>query len=144
MALEDAKNPIKGVSGPGKYAKRLDRIPANQYGDQTQIADIASGAPLAKTPDVSGMPAGQVQAAARAAQPVTPLFAPTERPNEPVTHGVDIGAGGGSEALNIPPVDNTNFRATIRAYMPVLSYVADLPNTSPETRNIIRQLRDQL
>ena len=50
MALEDA-NPIKGVSGPGKYAKRLDRIPANFYGDQSQIADIASGAPLAKTPD---------------------------------------------------------------------------------------------
>ena len=24
------------------------------------------------------------------------------RPNEPVTHGVDIGPGGGSEALNLP------------------------------------------
>jgi hypothetical protein len=104
MALEDAKNPIKGVSGPGKYAKRLDRIPANQYGDQTQIADIASGAPLAKTPDTRGMPMSQIEAAAAnapAQQPVTPLFAPTQRPNEPVTHGVDIGPGAGSNALNM-------------------------------------------
>jgi hypothetical protein len=33
---------------------------------------------------------------------VTPLTAPTERPNEPVTAGMDFGAGPGSEALNLP------------------------------------------
>jgi hypothetical protein len=30
---------------------------------------------------------------------VTPLFAPTQRPNEPVTNGIDAGAGEGSSAL---------------------------------------------
>lgn len=93
MALEDA-NPIKGVSGPGKYAKRLDRIPANQYGDQKETGEIASGAPLAKTPDVKPQALPQVAPAQ-----VTPLFAPSERPNEPVTSGVDIGPGPGSDAL---------------------------------------------
>jgi hypothetical protein len=33
---------------------------------------------------------------------VTPLTAPTERPNEPVTAGMDFGAGPGSEVLNLP------------------------------------------
>jgi len=33
---------------------------------------------------------------------VTPLTAPTERPNEPLTTGMDFGAGPGSEVLNLP------------------------------------------
>jgi hypothetical protein len=98
MALEDAVNPIKGASGPGKYAKRLDRMPANFYGDQKQTGEIASGAPLAKTPDVSPTPTSEVTAAASQA-PVTPLFAPTQRPTEPITHGISVGPGAGPEAL---------------------------------------------
>ena len=31
-----------------------------------------------------------------------PLNAPSQRPDEPVTHGVDIGPGGGSEVLGLP------------------------------------------
>ena len=141
MALEDAKNPIKGVSGPGKYAKRLDRMPSNSYGDTTETAQIASGAPLAKTPDVRPTPASQIKQAAQAAQ-ITPMFAPTERPQEPVTQGVDVGAGMGSEALAMRQPDDTNFRSAIQAAKPVLAFISDQPNTSPETRAAIRQLWD--
>ena len=99
MALEDSVNPIKGASGPGKYAKRLDRMPANAYGDQKETASFVNkGTPLATTPDVRPAPASQVTAAATQA-PVTPLFAPSQRPDEPVTHGIDMGAGAGSDAL---------------------------------------------
>jgi hypothetical protein len=31
--------------------------------------------------------------------PITPLFAPTQRPGEPVTAGIDMGPGAGSNAL---------------------------------------------
>jgi hypothetical protein len=102
MALEDAKNPLKGVSGPGKYAKRTDRIPANSYGDQTELAQIASGAPIEKSPATRGMPMGQIEAVvANAApqSPITPLFAPTQRADEPITNGVDVGPGAGANAL---------------------------------------------
>jgi hypothetical protein len=34
--------------------------------------------------------------------PLTPLTAPTERPGEPITAGMDFGPGPGSEALNLP------------------------------------------
>ena len=98
MALEDAVNPIKGASGPGKYAKRIDRMPANAYGEQKQTAEIASGAPLARTPDVRPAPASEVKQAATMGE-VTPLFAPSQRSTEPVTSGIDIGAGAGSDAL---------------------------------------------
>jgi hypothetical protein len=39
------------------------------------------------------------EAAAQA--PVTELYAPSQRPGEPVTHGVDIGPGAGSNVLSM-------------------------------------------
>ena len=107
MALEDAVNPIKGASGPGKYAKRIDRMPANAYGEQKQTAEIASGAPLARTPDVRPAPASEVKQAATMGE-VTPLFAPTQRSSEPVTTGVDLGAGAGSDALMMKSLYSNN------------------------------------
>ena len=107
MALEDAVNPIKGASGPGKYAKRIDRMPANAYGEQKQTAEIASGAPLARTADVRPTPASEVKQAATMGE-VTPLFAPSSRPTEPVTAGIDIGAGAGSDALMMKSLYSNN------------------------------------
>lgn len=93
-------NPKAGVSGPGKYSVRTDslRMGSTSYGEGIDTAAIKSGAPLAKTPDQRPMPAAEVRDAAMAA-PVTELFAPSSRPNEPVTNGIDMGAGLGSSAL---------------------------------------------
>jgi len=100
MALEDSVNPIKGASGPGKYAKRLDRMPANAYGEQKETASFVNkSTPLATTPDTRPAPASEVKQAATSMGEVTPLFAPTERPTEPITNGIDAGAGAGSSAL---------------------------------------------
>jgi hypothetical protein len=121
-------NPKAGVSGPGKYAVRTDKLElgSTSYGEGKATQEIKSGAPLAKTP-------------------VTSLYAPTERPNEPVTAGIDQGAGPGADALMVnQPDDYTNFNANIESYIPVLSYISGLENTSPETRRAIRQLRDSL
>ena len=96
-----ADNPIRGVSGPGKFSVRTD-LPASQnYGDRKAMQEQIAGAPTARTPDVRGLPTGQVQAAAQAAPqaPVTELYAPSERPNEPVTSGVAIGPGPGPEVM---------------------------------------------
>ena len=95
-----ADNPIRGVSGPGKFSVRTD-LPASQnYGDRKAMQEQIAGAPTARTPDVRGLPTGQVQAAAQAAQPpITELFAPTQRPNEPITSGVAVGPGPGPEVM---------------------------------------------
>jgi len=103
MALEDARNPMQGVSGPGPYAKRTDLSYQSQsYGDGVAYNAAKSGAPLAtapKSPMLSQAP--QVPAGSAPAPAGVGLFEPTQRPNEPVTHGVDVGPGAGSEVLSM-------------------------------------------
>lgn len=134
-------NPLAGVSGPGKYSVRTDNLNMGSiaYGEGVDTAAIQSGAPLAKTGNVKGTPASAVRQAA-----ITPLYAPTQRPDTPIQEGIDMGPGAGSEALAMRQDDDTNFRAAIAAYKPVLNFIADQPNTSPETRAAIRQLWDNL
>jgi len=67
------------------------------YGEGVETAAIKSGAPLAKTGDVKGMPSSEVRAVAQG--PITELFAPSERPEEPITAGINRGEGPGSEVL---------------------------------------------
>jgi hypothetical protein len=79
--------------------------------------------------------------------PIVPLNAPTQRPNEPVTSGANAGPGPDMSSLGLDNQDiqaDSNFKAAIASYMPVLMQVASRSNTSPETRNVIRQLRDML
>jgi hypothetical protein len=68
------------------------------YGEGVETQAIKSGAPLSTTPDTRPARAGDVREAATQG-PVTELYAPTERPEEPITAGADIGAGPGSNAL---------------------------------------------
>ena len=93
-------NPKAGVSGPGKYAVRTDKLElgSTAYGEGVDTQAIKSGAPLAKTGDVRPARAGDVREAATQA-PVTELFAETTRPGEPITTGIDIGPGAPSQAL---------------------------------------------
>jgi hypothetical protein len=93
-------NPLAGASGPGKYAVRSDKLNmgSTSYGEGVETQAIKSGAPLSTTPDVRGARASDVREAATQT-PVTELFAPTERPDEPITTGIDRGPGAGSSAL---------------------------------------------
>ena len=91
-------NPLAGPAGPGKYSTRTDNLQMGSiaYGEGVETAAIQAGAPLAKTGNVRGLPASEVRAAA---EEVTPLFAPSQRPEEEITVGVDVGPGAGSSAL---------------------------------------------
>lgn len=89
-----ARGPLAGASGPGKFSKRTD-LPSAYYGEGVETAAIKSGAPLATTPSATASSAPSVPAQ----EPVTPLFAPSQRPEEPITTGIDRGAGAGSSAL---------------------------------------------
>ena len=93
-------NPKAGVSGPGKFAVRTDKLEmgSTAYGEGVETQAIKSGAPLAETGDVRPARAGDVREAAGQA-PVTELYAPSQRPDEPITAGIDMGAGPGSNAL---------------------------------------------
>lgn len=88
-------------SGPGKFSQRTDGgpgdmrqpqrdIPSSGYGEGVETAAIQAGAPLSATGGAGGM----------RPQPI-PFSAPTQRPDEPVTTGIDIGPGAGSNVLGM-------------------------------------------
>jgi hypothetical protein len=93
-------NPLAGPAGPGKFSTRTDNLQmgSTAYGEGVETQAIKSGAPLSKTPDVRPARAGDVREAA-GQSPLTELYAPSARPNEPITAGIDMGAGPGASAL---------------------------------------------
>jgi hypothetical protein len=93
-------NPLAGPAGPGKFSTRTDNLQmgSTAYGEGVETQAIKSGAPLSKTADVRPARAGDVREAA-GQSPLTELYAPSARPNEPITAGIDMGAGPGASAL---------------------------------------------
>ena len=93
-----ARGPLAGAAGPGKFSKRTD-LPSEYYGEGVETSAIKSGALLASTrgvaDNVGGRPSNPPSA------PVTELYAPTTRPDEPITAGLDRGPGPGSEVLGL-------------------------------------------
>ena len=118
------------VSGPGALSQRTD-------GNATQSATY-----------MAGLPYGQGQqnydnqvAAPMAGNPIpqmempTPLMAPTSRPNEPITSGVDIGDGPGSEIRKRLPNPSYTIQDVIKNLIPY--------DPSGEAELIYRSLLDE-
>jgi hypothetical protein len=93
-------NPKAGVSGPGKFSVRTDKLNMGStgYGEGVETQAIKSGAPLGVTPDVRPQAPSKFREDVAQA-PVTELFAPTTRPGEPITAGIDMGPGAPAKSL---------------------------------------------
>lgn len=100
-------NPLAGASGPGKYAVRSDKLSMGStgYGEGVETDAIKSGAPLGTTPDVKSEAPSKFREGLTQG-PVTELFAPTSRPGEPITAGINSGAGPGADALMLNKITN--------------------------------------
>lgn len=93
------------VSGPGALSRRTDGgpmqgakvAPGGKYGERQQMQEIQQSAPMAAAQKIPNKNPAVANAA-----PITALTAPTERPNEPLTHGSPFGAGPGPEILGMP------------------------------------------
>ena len=140
-----ARGPLAGAAGPGKFSKRTDMdMGSIAYGEGVETAAIQGGAPLARTPDVRAARASDVRAAAEQV-PVTPLFAPSQRPDEPITTGIPMGAGPGPEVLGINNnLDTQEDKERMISYLPALEVMAASPNSSQAFRNYVRMLRANL
>jgi hypothetical protein len=89
------------VSGPGSLSQRTDgqvqAVPTGMpYGDASALQGQESVAPLSATPNVPQPTPTQMGGAPPVPQP---FDRPSERPDEPITQGVDIGPGAGSDIL---------------------------------------------
>jgi hypothetical protein len=141
MALEDATNPMQGVSGPGKYARRTDLSYQSQsYGDGVAYDAAKSGASLAtapKSPMLSQAPR------VGGGKPGVGLYDPTQRPDEPVTHGVDSGPGAGSDALMMNQMKQDD-KDIVAKYLPSLSAMASAQDTPQSFRAFVSFLQGSL
>lgn len=131
------------VSGVGKGARRTDldraakvqrdakiqRAPGGSYGERTELAGLATGAPMAKAAPMATM------SPSTASISTVGIFEPTMRPNEPITAGVDVGEGPGSEAL-MTPVDAPDQLAAFARAM----YMA---NPTPQLRRIVEAFEEE-
>lgn len=144
------------VSGPGALSQRTDGGPGDKqaaryisglpYGEGQQMMDIQQSAPMAAAPGIES--SRMAMSPGQAAAPIIPLTAPSSRPNEPVTAGINLGPGPDSSSLRPMSTQDTiaedNYRAQIASYLPALLRIAANPNTSPTTRAMIRKIRDQV
>jgi len=96
-----ARGPMAGVSGPGKFSKRTDGLSfqSTEYGSGVENTAAKAGAPLATTPDVRPTSRSEMGMAPSQLEPVTPLYAPSGRPDEPITAGIAMGPGPGPEVM---------------------------------------------
>ena len=87
------------MSGPGALSKRTD-------GNPTQAATYMPGMPYGENTYDQQTAAPMAGVARMPSPPTLPkvlsLNDETERPDEPLTAGIDIGEGPGSEIMNVP------------------------------------------
>jgi hypothetical protein len=84
-----------------------------KYGEQQDFQQIQGGAPMSAPPGGgSPMPMGMPAP--------TGLSEPSQMPDQPVTAGASMGAGPGTEALNIPSDSRESLRKMYGPILPAL------------------------
>lgn len=137
-APQNNPNNINPMGGNGQSGREYTGF---AYGENKAVNEQQASAPMAAAPQPSFTPTNPVRNLPQA----TPLTAPSQRPDEPVTTGVPIGPGAGPEALTLPSTQDTDEdRARLLSYLPALEVAAQSPNSSQAFRNYVRLLRANL
>jgi len=78
---------------------------------------------------------------------VVPFGAPSSRSDEPITSGIDMGAGPGSASLGMLDEQTLQERAdkeSLIRYLPVFEFLANRPGASASLRSLVRTLKASL
>lgn len=126
------------VSGPGSMSRRTDGgqprmgLPNAAYGEQQDFQQIQAGAEMA-------------QAQQREMPRITPLNAPTERPDEPVTAGAPSGPGVGPEAIGLGMTNRDQSKIDAREiakYLPALEKLANSEGVPTGFVRFVKYIRE--
>lgn len=136
------------ASGPGRMSRRTDGGPQQvnaemtgmPYGENSDFMDIQSSAPMAAAPSTR-MGSGRGRGAGRPAKP-KPLFAPSSRPDEPVTAGAPVGPGDGPSRLPDSKTQARQDAKMLSKYLPDLMQIAQAPETPDGFKRFVRYLRN--
>jgi len=84
---------VSATGGSGnKGTQPAKAMTGGQYGENKDMMEMQTSAPLNASPTYAGTPSMGRGQSAPTGQQVVPLDAPTQRPNEPVTTGIDMGS----------------------------------------------------
>ncbi len=112
------------------YGNRTDLLV-----DRNNTGSAASGGYVAPTQSAPAAPQPPV-----AYPEDTPgLLDPSTRPNEPVTTGLQYGAGAGPEALAQDP--RVQEAQALKPWLPILEPIANRPDTPESVRTLVRYIR---
>jgi hypothetical protein len=133
------------VSGPGAGSKRTDGGPAQklrdlpdaQYGEAATFRSLQEKAPLAQTPSATA-PRRSSPGGGGAGSGITPMGAPTTRPDQPITAGMGQGAAGLDGLAKAQEAGDLD---RLKRYLPALVEMANRPDATPGFRNYVRLLR---
>jgi hypothetical protein len=70
------------IGGPGKFSVREDLPPSQNYGDRKAMAEDIAGASTSPNPSAKAVPVADM--APPKPEPLTGMFAPTQRPEEDI------------------------------------------------------------
>lgn len=135
------------VSGPGALSQRTDGQPITDlpnagYGENAAYREIQGGAQVGGAPPGGGGGGGADLAAILGG--LTPMGAPSQNPDQPVTAGGVYGPGGGPESLGMPMNLEDETRADIEAMSPGLVQAmlraAQQPGASRAFKRMVRKV----
>ena len=131
---------VSATGGAGQMGSQAARyIPGGKYGDGKALMEQQQGASMAK----AASPVSPRNISDIVMPSVGTLMDPTNNPSEPITAGVDFGAGPGSEALP------NMFKSDVRqdeivqialSYLPDLSLAAQSPNAPDSYKRFVNYL----
>lgn len=134
------------ASGPGALSRRTDgrqpamSLPDAKYGEQQAFQTAQQAAPMSES---GGAMPTQGFVGPDLSQ-VVPMGAPTQNPAEDIMAGMPMGAGPGSQFAPQQPTMDPATAQKLRAYVPVLVVLASQDDSSPATKQFVRQLRAEL
>lgn len=138
LDLNNAAN--QGPPGPPSQAIKV--APGGPQGSRQAMEQMQQAAPL---PD-SDAQMQQAMGAAQGMQMPQAFNRPSEHPGEPLTAGMDMGAGPGygATARVTPPQPDQSDMQLMSPWLPVFELLASRPGTSQATRNAVRIMRSQM
>lgn len=135
-APQNNPNIIRPLGGNGQSGRNAGQyqgpteMTGGSYGEATQLRELQQGA---------------LMAGPRATEPVVPIGAPTQRPEEPDTAGMAFGEGPGPEALGLPSqADRFNEDTMVAKYIPILETMASDDDAPESFRLFVQAVRGRL
>ena len=151
------KNPA-AVSGPGASSRRTDGRPSEDnmkqakqyvtgmgYGENKELNELQAQGDLAAAATPGNMPAPSSKPRMKFSD-LSPLEAPTSRPDEPITAGISRGPGPGPEALMGTPeyeMDQNEKQQLLTLYG-ILNKAASRETSSQSVKELARKVRSML